>query len=76
MGDCEYVQGCLFFTDKLESMPSVSELLKNEYCRGRFRECARYQVLKAVGRERVPPDLFPQQGDRVAAIVAGGPGVR
>jgi hypothetical protein len=71
MSDCEYVQGCLFFADQLENMPSVSELLKKQYCRGSYTECARYKVLKAVGRERVPTDLFPQHGDRAEVIIAG-----
>lgn len=66
---CPLVGGCLFFNDKLAALPSTAELLKNRYCRGAFTECGRYIVREALGKDRVPLDLFPQNRQRADEIV-------
>lgn len=70
MGDCECLPKCAFFHDKMENMPSMSEILKARYCQGDWAECARHQVFARLGREGVPGDLFPNQQDRVADLLS------
>jgi hypothetical protein len=67
---CECLEKCPFFNDKMADMPSMSDLLKDRYCRGEWRSCARYRVFEVVGRESVPPDLYPAQADKVDGIIA------
>ena len=69
MPDCELLEGCLFFNDRMQSMPTVVELLKERLCRGEYTECARYMVYRKLGRPRVPPDLFPSDRDRAWRIL-------
>ena len=71
MADCEILETCIFFTDRMQSMPATSEWMKIHYCRDRFEECARHIVCQALGRSRVPPDLLPTQTDRVQVLLAG-----
>ena len=69
MAQCELLAGCSFFHDKMAKVPKTAELMKNRLCRGNKRECARYMVCKALGRDKVPPDLFPNQTDRANTII-------
>jgi hypothetical protein len=71
MADCELISKCIFFNEKMNGMPSTSDLLKKQYCLADNSECARYVVFKALGREKVPADLFPHNTERAKAIVAG-----
>ena len=72
MADCNLLEKCVFFNDKMANMPSTSEIVKMRYCRGDNKECARYLVCTALGRERVPADLFPNQAERAREIIAKG----
>ena len=69
MPDCEMIAKCLFFNDKLADKPGTAEMMKNRYCRGDFKECARYVVCKALGREKVPADMFPIHMDKAQAMI-------
>jgi hypothetical protein len=69
MSDCEILQTCIFFNDRMEAMPSTSGWLKGRYCRDRFEECARYRVYKTLGRPLVPVDLFPTQLQRALDLI-------
>lgn len=69
MANCELIKGCVFFNDKMATTPVTAELYKKTYCQGNNAECARYMVFKAKGREKVPPDLFPNQKDRATALL-------
>jgi hypothetical protein len=54
-------------------MPVVSGLgtvYKLNYCIGDFTKCARHIVVQVLGKERVPADLYPNQQERVAEIIA------
>ncbi len=68
--DCQLLATCAFFNDRMADMPSTAERFKQIYCRGDFDSCARYTIVKAIGREKVPADLFPNQQDRAKAIIA------
>ena len=69
MADCECLAGCLFFNDRMADMPTMANMYKRNYCRGDSSKCARYMVFKALGRESVPVDLFPNMADRARAII-------
>ncbi len=71
MQDCELLGGCIFFSGKMEGMPSTAELIKLRYCKEDSKNCARYMVCKALGRDRVPADLFPNHGERAKQLIAG-----
>jgi len=70
MADCELLASCIFFNDKMANYPTTAQFLKNVYCKGDNFACARYVVFKALGRERVPMDLFPHNIDRARELVA------
>ena len=67
--DCDRLSTCIFFNDQMEQMPTVAELLKKEFCRGAFAECARFQVAAALGGPSVPKDLFPQDRGRAHRLL-------
>ena len=67
--ECENLSVCPFFNDKLPNMPAMANLLKKRYCRGDFTKCARYIVFKALGREKVPRDLWPSEIERAQKIL-------
>jgi hypothetical protein len=69
MAECEALVKCPFFNDKMEDMPRQADFFRDLYCRGNNKICARYLVLKALGREAVPPDLFPNHEPRARQII-------
>jgi hypothetical protein len=69
MADCEMLPNCSFFNDLMRGMPKHAELFKELYCRGGKSICARYIVCRALGKEVVPPDLFPNEVSRADCIV-------
>ncbi len=72
MADCVCVPGCPFFNDRMAGMPALANQMKRKYCQGNFETCARFTVMKALGRERVPADMFPNQVERAAEILTAG----
>ena len=69
MADCECLEGCPFFNDRMEDKPATAEMYKKSYCRGSSVQCARYIVFSALGREAVPADLFPNQVERAYELI-------
>jgi len=67
---CALIETCIFFNDKMSNMPSMATMYKDRYCREDFNACARYQVFATVGRENVPKDLYPNEQDKVAGVIA------
>ena len=65
MGDCEFIERCPFFQGKLAEKPVEIEELKIKYCKGNNLNCARYMIAQAAGKEKMPPDLYPD--DKVIA---------
>jgi hypothetical protein len=74
MADCEFIARCVFFNDRMDKMPSITERLKVKYCKGDNSGCARYMVVTTLGREKVPSDLYPGQADRAKQIIAESKG--
>lgn len=72
MGECELIAGCIFFNDKMANMPSMTSMMKSVYCKSDPDKCARLMIVKAIGREKVPADLFPNQTDKAREIISKG----
>jgi len=69
MTNCELTDKCVFFNGHMANMPSTADMLKQMYCQKDFDKCARYMVVKAIGREKVPLDLFPNQTEKATTII-------
>lgn len=65
MPECEFLNECLFFNDKLKKMPAAADVMKKMYCLWHFTTCARYKVAMTLGKSAVPLDMFP--GDKLRA---------
>lgn len=70
MAECECLPGCPFFNDKMASKPATAQIMKKQYCLGDNERCARHQVKVAAGSNKVPPDLFPSETERVSGILS------
>ena len=70
MADCECLEKCPFFNDKMQNMPAVAEMYKESYCKKDNSSCARYMVFKTLGRDRVPADLYPNNVDLAREILS------
>ena len=70
MADCECLEICPFFNDKMANMPSMADMLKSRYCKGDWADCARHRVFVALGIEGVPIDLYPNQEDEADKLIA------
>lgn len=69
MANCECLDGCPFFNDKMDNMPGLSNMYKRSYCKGDYVSCARYMVFKSLGKAKVPVDMFPNQQDRAKELL-------
>ena len=70
MTDCECLVTCPFFNDQMADMPSMSNIIKQRYCKGSNTQCARHMIFRTIGREQIPLDLFPSQIERAEEIIA------
>lgn len=70
MAECELIETCIFFNDKMANMPSMANMYKKRYCQEDNQACARFRVYVEVGRENVPKDLYPNEAERVDVIIA------
>lgn len=71
MAECECLAKCIFFNDKMASMPAMASLMKRRYCQEDNSNCARWIVRSALGPTNVPVDLFPNQMDRARSLIPG-----
>jgi hypothetical protein len=69
MAECERLDECPFFNDRLLNMPPVAEAMKRRYCMRNYTQCARYIVKLSLGRRYVPADLFPNDIIRAKILV-------
>ncbi|MBN1161991.1 MAG: hypothetical protein JXA17_08595 [Dehalococcoidales bacterium] len=72
MAECELLKGCIFFNDKMKVSDALGEMYKRRFCLKDNSQCARYMVYKALGREKVPIDLFPNMFERAKKVIAAG----
>ncbi len=61
MAECECLQGCPFFNDRMNEKPATANLMKKNYCLGDFNSCARHIIFQKLGKEAVPANLYPSQ---------------
>ena len=69
MPDCELLGTCIFFNDQMAEMPSMSTIIKERYCRGSNVHCARHMMVRVLGRDSVPRDLYPSQTERAEGLI-------
>lgn len=69
MLECKYLKDCPFFNDKMELLISVAEIYKKNYCHDDFSKCARHMIIKKLGRQSVPHDMFPYDKHRAKEIL-------
>ena len=69
MVNCECLEECIFFNDKMKNIGGLSDLYKKKYCHGDNATCARYVVFKTFGKSEVPSDLYPNMLDTANKIV-------
>lgn len=70
MRRCEFIEKCPFFLGKLAEKPGQIEELKNKYCENNNLNCARYMIAQSVGKELMPPDLYPDEKTVAYEIIA------
>ncbi len=70
MPECEKLERCPFFHDKLAGMPAVADLMKQQFCLTDKSDCARY-LLSSAGYP-VPCDLFPNDKERALSVLKRG----
>lgn len=70
MAECECLQGCPFFNDRMQNMPALANIMKKRYCMNDFGSCARHMIFEKLGKEAVPSDLYPNQADKAREILA------
>ena len=70
MAECECLQGCPFFNSQIALLvPQETERAKQDYCLGDNKYCARYMILKTVGKAYIPNDLVPTQLGLASKII-------
>jgi hypothetical protein len=72
MADCKLLAGCIFFNDKMPMDSGLGALFKKSYCQGDFMKCARFRVAEALGRERVPGNLYPNMFEEAEKLIVKG----
>ena len=68
---CVYHEKCPMFTNQIcMDYPTLSEKLKDQYCRGNPELCARKCLRDTLGKEAVPQLMLPQQYEWAQQILA------
>lgn len=67
--DCEMLEKCPFYNDKIPMQHGVGSILKKKYCQGNQQICARYLVLTKLGKEYVPANLYPNMLEMAQRII-------
>lgn len=70
MPDCPALNTCIFFNDRMESKPNITNMYKRSYCQSDNSKCARWLVSNSIGREFVPTDLYPNMFTQGESIIA------
>jgi hypothetical protein len=71
MTECINYSKCRFFVENMKNSPSTAMMVQNNYCKGKFEECARFIVFEKRGEKHVPPDLSPSERERAELILKG-----
>jgi len=69
MAQCECLQGCPFFNDKMKDSDGLANMYKKKYCLADNSVCARYMIFKKMGKAAVPETLYPNMVDKARQII-------
>lgn len=69
MAICEMLPVCIFVNERAQDIYPTGEYLKGRYCLRDPESCARFMVMQALGREKVPRDLLPYEHFRLKDIL-------
>jgi len=69
--ECEFHNSCPFFNDRMDQMPSTAGVYKKIYCHGNNDNCARYMIAKSLGRNKIPPTVYPNNRDMARKMISG-----
>ncbi|MDA8122440.1 MAG: hypothetical protein M0Z38_07740 [Deltaproteobacteria bacterium] len=69
---CELLPTCPFFNEEMTNMPVSMSYVKESYCAKDNSLCARYIVYSALGREKVPANLYPTEIMRAKRLISTG----
>ena len=72
MPACPHLRDCTLLSRTLANMPAIAGVYRRLYCTDAWHLCARCAVLEHLGVQRVPPSLFPFEGDRAALLLRLG----
>lgn len=67
--ECELCSSCSFCRKSMGELNGTLKYVRSKYCKKNSEDCARYIVYKALGRDRVPDDLFPGEKERAFKII-------
>lgn len=67
---CVCLPTCPFFQNQMKDMPATAGALKKVYCEGDNSQCARFMIFQALGKEKTPSDLFPNDVMRAQEFIA------
>lgn len=67
MAECEKLEKCPFFDGRMDKMPTISNMLKKQYCKGSNKDCARYMVSGKFGK--APLSLYPHMKDTALELL-------
>lgn len=70
VGNCEFIEKCPFFAGALADKPVEVDELKEKYCKNNNLNCARYMLAQALGKEHMPPDLYPHEKTVAYQLIA------
>ncbi len=59
MVECGRLEACPVFIEIQKTVPDMLETLKSHHCFGSYETYVCYMVLKALGTEYLPLNLFP-----------------
>jgi hypothetical protein len=65
---CNFQAVCPYYRKKIQVQESIYKANVEKYCSKDFTTCAIHQVILKATFLAVPPDLYPEQTSRVAAI--------
>ncbi len=66
---CEYCSRCVVCTGGVGFDTRSARRYREHYCSGAWRSCARWAVARAIGIDKVPDDLLPNDHDRADTYI-------
>jgi hypothetical protein len=72
---CEFLESCPFYlgTINAEQVDTTvdTDTLKDEYCRKSPLRCARHMIAVALGEDKIPEKLYPDEKMTAYELIAG-----